>query len=98
MTAGGNGRLGAASVRTADTDSSGTELTADQASSFVLENSMLQPVPLVPEISLHLADDAFKVWEEAERNVGASTVGEAVLPPPFWAFAWAGGQALARYI
>jgi predicted nicotinamide N-methyase len=98
MIAGGARRLGAASAPATGADSAGRELTADQASSFVLENSTLRPVPLVPEVSLHLAEDAFRVWEEAERNVGASTAGEAGLPPPFWAFAWAGGQALARYI
>jgi predicted nicotinamide N-methyase len=98
MIAGGARRLGAAGAAATGADDASWELTADQASSFVLENSMLRPVPLVPEVSLHLADDAFRVWEEAERNVGASTVGEAGLPPPFWAFAWAGGQALARYI
>jgi predicted nicotinamide N-methyase len=91
--------LGAASAPSAvRAAGSGGDLTADQASSFVLANSALRPVPLAPEIRLHLADDAFRVWEEAERNVGGDPVGDAGLPPPFWAFAWAGGQALARYI
>src|SRR6266851_1898672 len=66
---------------------------AAQAAAFVLANSRLGPVPLVPEISLHLGDDAFSVWEATERELGAS-----VPPPPFWAFAWPGGQALARYL
>ena len=52
----------------------------------------LRAVPLVPEISLHLAD----------RDVGLfdATGGEfrSDEPPPFWAFVWAGGQALARYV
>jgi len=47
----------------------------------------------VPEIRLHLADDAFSLWEETERALG-----RADQPPPFWAFAWPGGQALARYV
>ena len=64
-----------------------------QAAEFVLANSMLGPVPLVPEISLHLGDDAFSLWEAAERELGAPEQ-----PPPFWAYAWAGGQALARYL
>jgi predicted nicotinamide N-methyase len=64
-----------------------------QAAAFVLANSRLGPVPLVPEISLHLGGDAFSVWEAAEREIGASAQ-----PPPFWAFAWPGGQALARYL
>ena len=53
----------------------------------------LRPVPEVPEISLYAADDAFSLWEAVEREVG-----QADQPPPFWAFAWPGGQALARYV
>lgn len=67
--------------------------TTARAAAFVLANSTLRPVPLVPEISLYLGDDAFSVWEASEREVGASEQ-----PPPFWAFAWPGGQALARYL
>ena len=66
-----------------------------EATAFVRANSALRRVPLVPEIMLHLADDAFGVWEAAER---AQNGGESELPPPFWAFAWTGGQALARYV
>jgi len=50
-------------------------------------------VPLVPEIKLHLAHEAVPIWQKTEEQLGALG-----LPPPFWAFAWAGGQALARYI
>ncbi|HEY0719129.1 MAG TPA: 50S ribosomal protein L11 methyltransferase [Streptosporangiaceae bacterium] len=53
----------------------------------------LVSVPYVPEIRLHQAEDPFTVWEQTE-----SVAGQAGLPPPFWAFAWAGGQALARYL
>lgn len=42
---------------------------------------------------MHLADEAFGLWEAAERRAGHADV-----PPPFWAFAWPGGQALARYL
>lgn len=63
------------------------------ARAFVLENTRLRQVPLVPEISLHLADEAVPLWTRTEEQLEA--VG---LPPPFWAFAWAGGQALARYL
>jgi predicted nicotinamide N-methyase len=49
--------------------------------------------PLVPEITLHLARDVFELWERTEQDAG-----RAELPPPFWAFPWAGGQALARYL
>ncbi|MEO1161434.1 MAG: 50S ribosomal protein L11 methyltransferase [Pseudomonadota bacterium] len=51
------------------------------------------PVPLVPEIVLHIAHEAVPLWQKTEEELG-----EMGLPPPFWAFAWAGGQALARYI
>jgi predicted nicotinamide N-methyase len=47
----------------------------------------------VPEVRLHLAHEALPIWQKTEDELGA--IG---LPPPFWAFAWAGGQALARYI
>jgi predicted nicotinamide N-methyase len=60
---------------------------------FVRANTCLLPVPLVPEISLHLAHEAVPIWQKTEEELG-----EIGLPPPFWAFAWAGGQALARYV
>ena len=60
---------------------------------FVLANSMVLAPPLVPEIRLHLAHEALPLWEKTEEELG-----EMGLPPPFWAFAWAGGQALARYV
>lgn len=50
-------------------------------------------MPFVPEIRLHLADEAMALWEMTEADLGRLN-----LPPPFWAFAWAGGQALARFI
>ena len=60
---------------------------------FIVANTRLQRPPHVPEIQLHLADEITPIWkltEEALEEIG--------LPPPFWAFAWAGGQALARYL
>ncbi|WP_420131315.1 class I SAM-dependent methyltransferase [Rhodopseudomonas sp.] len=60
---------------------------------FIHANTRLRPVPLVPEVSLHVADEALPLWSKTEEELG-----EAGLPPPFWAFAWAGGQALARYV
>lgn len=60
---------------------------------FVRAETRLRPVPLVPEISLHVADEAVPLWQRTEEELG-----EMGLPPPFWAFAWAGGQALARYV
>lgn len=50
-------------------------------------------MPHVPEISLLLADEAVPLWQKTEEQLN-----EDGLPPPFWAFAWAGGQALARYV
>ena len=60
---------------------------------FILAETRLRPVPHAPEISLHVADEATELWQKTEDELGR--IG---LPPPFWAFAWAGGQALARYI
>jgi predicted nicotinamide N-methyase len=60
---------------------------------FIRANTRPRPVPLVPEIMLLVADEAVPLWHKTEEELGA-----AGLPPPFWAFAWAGGQALARHI
>jgi predicted nicotinamide N-methyase len=60
---------------------------------FILANTAFLPVPHVPEISLHVAHEAMELWQKTEDELEA--IG---LPPPFWAFAWAGGQALARYV
>ncbi|HEX5776848.1 MAG TPA: 50S ribosomal protein L11 methyltransferase, partial [Caulobacteraceae bacterium] len=60
---------------------------------FIVENTRLQAPPHAPELKLHLADEITPIWrltEEALEEIG--------LAPPFWAFAWAGGQALARYL
>jgi predicted nicotinamide N-methyase len=60
---------------------------------FILDNTRLQRPPHTPELQFHLADEITPIWrmtEEALAGIG--------LPPPFWAFAWAGGQALARYL
>ena len=60
---------------------------------FILANTRLQPPPHTPELRLHLADEITPIWRLTEEELG-----ELGLPPPFWAFAWAGGQALARYL
>jgi predicted nicotinamide N-methyase len=67
-------------------------LIFDRAS-FIRAQTRLLPVPHAPEISLYLADEATELWQKTEDELG-----EIGLPPPFWAFAWAGGQALARYL
>lgn len=63
------------------------------AADFVAEYTALISPPLVPELQLHLAIETKEIWQHTEE-----TLGEMGLPPPFWAFAWAGGQALARYV
>jgi predicted nicotinamide N-methyase len=60
---------------------------------FILANTKPLAVPHAPELALRLADEAVALWQKTEEELGA--IG---LPPPFWAFAWAGGQALARYV
>jgi predicted nicotinamide N-methyase len=60
---------------------------------FIRSNTDLIAAPLVPEIDLHLASEAQPIWLATEADLDAYG-----LPPPYWAFAWAGGQALARYI
>ncbi|MBL7253809.1 class I SAM-dependent methyltransferase [Paractinoplanes lichenicola] len=58
---------------------------------FIRGNTTPAPVPFVPEITLFQADEPIALWEKTE----AAGVAQ---PPPFWAFAWAGGQALARHV
>ncbi len=60
---------------------------------FIRANTTLMTPPLVPEVRLHLAHEAVPLWQKTEEELG-----EMGLPPPFWAFAWAGGQALARHV
>ncbi|HZZ62236.1 MAG TPA: 50S ribosomal protein L11 methyltransferase [Roseiarcus sp.] len=69
--------------------SAGCATTGD----FVVANTRLRAPPLTPEIRLWLADEAVPLWRKTEEELAAMG-----LPPPFWAFAWAGGQALARYV
>ncbi len=63
------------------------------AVSFVRANTGLLAPPLTPEIRLHLASKSLPIWRRTEEELGEMNV-----PPPYWAFAWAGGQALARYV
>ena len=65
----------------------------DDPEAFILTNTRLQTVSHTPEISLYLADEITPIWRLTEEELG-----EMGLPPPFWAFAWAGGQALARWL
>lgn len=63
------------------------------AQAFIAANTRTLQPPLVPEIVLHLAEESVPIWQKTEEELGEMNV-----PPPYWAFAWAGGQALARYI
>ena len=62
-------------------------------SKFILANTELTHPPHTPEIVLYLATEIVPIWRSTEEELAAVGV-----PPPFWAFAWAGGQALARYV
>ncbi|HEY2671833.1 MAG TPA: 50S ribosomal protein L11 methyltransferase [Rugosimonospora sp.] len=64
---------------------------ADQVT-FVTSNTELAAVTFVPEIQLRQAGEPIGLWELSEGEYHSEQ------PPPFWAFAWAGGQALARYL
>lgn len=63
------------------------------AEAFVRANTRTLSSPLVPEIMLHLAEESLPIWQKTEDELG-----EINVPPPYWAFAWAGGQALARFV
>jgi len=60
---------------------------------FVRANTVVAAPPLVPEIRLHLASEITPLWHATEASLARDQ-----LPPPYWAFAWAGGQALARHL
>ena len=65
---------------------------ADPAA-FVRANTVVQAPQLLPELALHLASEVVPLWQATEEDLAAQGI-----PPPYWAFAWAGGQALARYL
>ena len=72
----------------------GTGLAAPfDAEDFVRTQTAIGTVELVPEIRLHLASHVTPLWEATEATLAATN-----LPPPYWAFAWPGGQALARHL
>ena len=66
---------------------------ASRGAELILAATRLQPVPLVPEIRLYQASEPMGLWQRTEQAAGRTG-----LDPPFWGFAWAGGQALARYL
>jgi predicted nicotinamide N-methyase len=68
-------------------------LPATEAGCFVSSHTVLDRTPLVPEIALHLATEITPIWQATEAWLAEHNV-----EPPFWAFAWPGGQALARHV
>ena len=60
---------------------------------FIVENTALAALPLLPEIRLHLATEITPLWTKTQ-----AWLDEEQIAPPFWAFAWVGGQALARFL
>jgi len=70
-----------------------SRLTPERAEAFIQANTALLAPPHVPEIRLRLADESHALWLKTEEELA-----EIGLPPPFWAFAWAGGQGLARHL
>ncbi len=68
-------------------------MTIADPRAFILANTRLTPTPHAPEIALWVADEVTPLWRLTEEELG-----EMGLPPPFWAFAWAGGQGLARWL
>ena len=68
-------------------------LDPERGEAFILANTSVSRPPHVPEIALRLASEAHDIWLKTEEELA-----ELGLPPPFWAFAWAGGQGLSRYL
>jgi len=68
-------------------------LSGDQAYEFISRNTVIARPSLLPEMQLHLATEITPIWQASE-----TALEQANVPPPFWAFAWAGGQALARHV
>jgi predicted nicotinamide N-methyase len=68
-------------------------MTSSGPAEFIRANTAVATPPLVPEIRLHLATEITPIWQASEDMLARGNV-----PPPFWAFPWAGGQALARHV
>ncbi len=72
---------------------SATPASDSAEAAFILAQTALTAPPLVPELRLHLATEVTPLWQATERELLVSG-----MPPPYWAFAWPGGQALARLL
>src|SRR4051812_33174163 len=70
----------------------------ESRNAFIRANTILRAPPIVPEVQLHLASEVMNLWTQTEAMSAANAAGVANLPPPYWAFAWPGGQAMGRYI
>ena len=68
-------------------------LDEENFAAFIAANTKIVSPPLVPEIKLRLATEITPIWQATETELQ-----EIGIPPPFWAFCWPGGQALARYV
>ncbi|NYZ17399.1 methyltransferase [Azospirillum sp. RWY-5-1] len=68
-------------------------MTETDPVAFIRANTVVAAPPLVPELRLHLATEVTPLWEATE-----ATLRQNNLPPPYWAFAWPGGQAVARHV
>jgi predicted nicotinamide N-methyase len=75
------------------TPKTGEHPASPAAEAFIRANTVLATAPHVPEIRLHLATEITPIWQATETWIAAHNV-----DPPFWAFAWPGGQALARHV
>lgn len=60
---------------------------------FIRDNTDVQAPRLLPELRLHLASEMMPLWHATEDELA-----DRGIPPPYWAFAWAGGQALTRFV
>lgn len=69
------------------------EMFEGHSAEFIRANTELAAPPLIPEVDLHLATEVVPLWRKTEEELEAEGI-----PPPYWAFAWSGGQALARYV
>jgi predicted nicotinamide N-methyase len=67
--------------------------TPEERRSFIQAQTTIATPPLIPEIKLHLATEITPIWQATEATLEAND-----LPPPYWAFAWPGGQALTRFL
>ncbi|MBI5165120.1 MAG: methyltransferase [Magnetospirillum sp.] len=68
-------------------------MSPDSAAAFIRAHTAPAAPPACPEVRLWMATAATPLWEATEAFLDRNNV-----PPPYWAFCWAGGQALTRYL